>query len=1372
MGVKITDLVDQSAFDQLKELDGKLADLRSNYASIARELAGGIQVKIEAVGDLDKLNTLIAQKAQEAQKATTALNGVVEQQQQVMAKTTAQIAETLQKEAALTDSKRKQVSVNREALDIADRLLGSYGENIKQLASLSIQLKQVSAEQAAVTKALKDGNITQTQAAAKMADITKRQMELSKAKQELTKIINNETKLNQASEGSYQQLSLVLERLKMAMKSVSAEQIGTEQMATLQEAVQSLDTELKYQAELMGEHQRNVGDYAIALQNAGISADEAQVTIGKANEALTVNATTVDEARSQNEALSKALTLIDKNSEGAKDKITQYNAKIKENEQFIKDNTESSNTMVNILMKLLGINVNLNNTFVVLGRSAASGGSIMQGVTAKVKGLSSAMVGLLANPYVLALLGLAAVAGGFKWWVDYNTGLMEASRLTKYFSGLSGDEMKSVRDNVQAVADTFGQEFKPTLVAANALAKNFGLTFNEAVNIVSDGLALGGRNSQDFMSNIQRYAPTFEKMGVSGKDFVAVLSQIDKTGVMSTKALQGLSKASLQLRTMSNSTAQAINAIGLNAQQMSQDIASGKTNVMDAMSQISAKVVALGTNSQKSAEVMKQLFGSRGESSIGKPLLEMLAQSGTSMDDLKKKSGEMYQLINKQKESQERVNNLTATLFDQTGGGFEKMKIGMKTLLNDALAKVLQWIIDAYNWFVELYNESYQVRVMFASMGVAFNNSFEIIKYGLKNIWLMLKTTANVLKDILTGNWDKVGGEMTNAFKEGTKNASHLLKNLQGVETAITNANAKQNRLNKLTAIGAKSAAAGGVSGGQVGSGGTGTGGGKAGGKSGGTGKNEVDEAKRLQEEIENVKIEIMSEGWAKQEAMIKKEYAKRKEDAKGNAELISLLEVAEAKKLADKRKEFSEQAEATDIANRLLVAKKGSDEERALRYAQLEAEHRKAVEEANKTGADVEAVNAAFVEKRKQLDEEMANENIERISKEYAKRNEELNTSLSQELLMLRQHYNEELVAAGGNAEKRAEIEEQYQRKVQEISDKYQMQQTSNLIASLNEQLQDADISADKREEIERQLANAKIKLGQQMEDAAKKANDSIVNDDNTAMERRLKNLEAWASKAQEVCSNVSALFSAVYDGQIQHIEDLQEAESDRYDKEVESIESLANQGAITTEEAELRKREAQAKTEEKNKELAEQKRKLQYKQAVLDKMNSISQIGISTALGIMRALAMFPPNVGLATFIGAMGAVQTATALAQPIQYAEGTKGTPHKGGYAVVGDGNKTEVVTLGGKMWLTPDTPTLVDLPRGAQVYPSVDDYARKMDFQPITHVSDSTPNVVVNNDYKALEREMQRNGRLLKGINKQMRLSDRNRKYDQYRASKL
>jgi hypothetical protein len=64
-------------------------------------------------------------------------------------------------------------------------------------------------------------------------------------------------------------------------------------------------------------------------------------------------------------------------------------------------------------------------------------------------------------------------------------------------------------------------------------------------------------------------------------------------------------------------------------------------------------------------------------------------------------------------------------------------------------------------------------------------------------------------------------------------------------------------------------------------------------------------------------------------------------------------------------------------------------------------------------------------------------------------------------------------------------------------------------------------------------------------------------------------------------------------------------------------------------------------------------------------------------------------------------------ATALAQPIKaYKEGTKGVPHPGGLAVVGDGGKQEIVAYGRNVWLTPDTPTLVDLPRGAQVFPKI------------------------------------------------------------------
>jgi hypothetical protein len=55
--------------------------------------------------------------------------------------------------------------------------------------------------------------------------------------------------------------------------------------------------------------------------------------------------------------------------------------------------------------------------------------------------------------------------------------------------------------------------------------------------------------------------------------------------------------------------------------------------------------------------------------------------------------------------------------------------------------------------------------------------------------------------------------------------------------------------------------------------------------------------------------------------------------------------------------------------------------------------------------------------------------------------------------------------------------------------------------------------------------------------------------------------------------------------------------------------------------------------------------------KQAVADKALAVFEIGLSTARGIMAALAGPPPNPPLAALIGIAGAVQLAAALAKPI-------------------------------------------------------------------------------------------------------------------------
>lgn len=110
----------------------------------------------------------------------------------------------------------------------------------------------------------------------------------------------------------------------------------------------------------------------------------------------------------------------------------------------------------------------------------------------------------------------------------------------------------------------------------------------------------------------------------------------------------------------------------------------------------------------------------------------------------------------------------------------------------------------------------------------------------------------------------------------------------------------------------------------------------------------------------------------------------------------------------------------------------------------------------------------------------------------------------------------------------------------------------------------------------------------------------------------------------------------------------------------------------------------------------------------------------------------------------IRALGALQLATILATPIaKYVKKTDS--HSGGLAVVGDGGRREVVLTDRGYWLTPDTRNLIDMPEGASVLRRIDAFnnqlvLRNMPTFAQATKADATP-VIVNNDYKPLERHM-------------------------------
>lgn len=1409
----ITDLVAQQALDQLEQLDRKMEGTMAQFKDCAMELAKGLKIPVEVQGDLSALRQLSNDVMQRATQATQQYTQQLQQQQQVIANTTAAIAEQLQKQAQSNEATRQANGVNREAMAVTDKVLGSLQQNIHLQAQYKIQLEQVSAEQSRLKKQFDQGRLTSQQYADRLAAVTTRKTELTVASQKLQRVINADQKIMNSAEGSYEHMSQSLARLKQALRSDDAQSLTKDEVQLLIQAEQQLSNELKHQDELLGEHHRNVGDYAIALENGVVQVDslnavltqnaatiegcieqnkaledaktkldtqdanysqtldainqkiaENKQRISDVSDILGVQAHSVEEAEQQNKRLAEALRLVDDRQAGASEKIQAYNEQIKVNKKYIEDHTKglqdnakASDALLGQIRGLIGGTNTFGSSLKSLSANAASGGTLLTGMGNSLKAFGKTLLGLLKNPYVLAIAGVVA---GFKWFYDYNKGLVEASRLTKYFTGLTGDAMRSVRDNVQAVSDTFGKNFNETLKTANAMSKNLGVSVNEATDIIAKGLAAGGMNSEQYLSNLQRFAPTFQKMGMTAEQAAVAMSQIDKAGVNSQRALMAMSRASLQLRTMSEGTAKSLNAIGVDAQQMSQDVQSGARSVQDAMAEVARKLQETGSNSKEAAAVMKELFGARGESAIGDGFLTFLAESNKGMEELLGKQDSLQRLKLKEVEVNKELNDVLASLFDMTGGGFESITLKCKIWIKEGLVSAIKWVVDLINYFIDWYNESLVLRAAVNGFIMAWKNGYATLKVifnvvidAIKALGRNLKALGDIVEGVFTLSPEKVSkgfGQLMENFKVTWKEVANDAKSF-GKEVAdnFTDALDKTMRPKLVARLDYNA-----VGNADIGDGGTGrvTGGAGSGTGGGGSDKKakELDktakEELKIVEQLEEAKVKAMEDGIEKTLALIRLQYKKEIDAIKGNSEAAQKLRLLKAKelavKLAQAQAAYDTQRADIDLKNRLATVKEGSEEEYTLKLNQLEKQREAEIAEAKKTGADVALINAKYRKQEEDLLEEHIQKQMEILNKKSANAQLRADADYEAKVEQLEKEYSAEIRNAKHTGKTVEQIKADYNRRRTEIDNQYADDTLQRQIDLISSQLQFEDMGKEEREKLQLELTKLTKQLARQRADAEKQATEEAVQADEAAAAKRKQNLQEWAQRAGEAIGRISDFMSALYDNQIQKIEELLEAEQERYDQEVNHIDYLAEHGAITEEEAEIRKRDAAAATAAKQEQLEKKKAQIEYRKAMVEKANTIAQIGMATALGIMQALAMFPPNIPLASFIGAMGAIQLATALAQPIKaYAEGTKGKPHPGGLALVGDGGSQELVMYDGKAYVTPDSPTLVDLPRGAEVIPDIttktlQDLGASLNMSIPRDRSTGQP--IVINDYSALE----------------------------------
>lgn len=1025
-----------------------------------------------------------------------------------------------------------------------------YGDAVKQIAEWQSKIDAVRKQQKSLKDDLKEGRISQEEYQRSIQAGNLAMSQMKDAMNTVSKAVKNQLKSQAEQEGSLVQLRAEISNLNAEYDRLSRAERESAKGDELKDKINRLTTELKSAEEGTQRFYRNVGNYKSALLGAGVSTQSLC-------DALSKEAKSAEEAEKANEILKRAVAAIDPSSVGASESIALLTKKIEENDKVIKEHAdnvaaaqkkqaEQSEGLIDTMSNLTGVNLNFGNSLSSLSKNSA--GSVLQGLNVKAKALWATLTGLLANPVVLTFLGIAGAGMAFKWWYDYNKGLVEATRRTQEFTGLAGDELKAFRNEVQGVADSFGVDFMEVLKSANAMSQQFGISVQEAMQYIKDGFVSGANITGQFTDMLKEYPAYFKEAGISASQFVSIIAQSSKMGIVSDKAVDTIKEANIRLREMSTATTEALDGIGISSVEMQKKLQDGSMSTFDAMQQVSAKLNEISDNSPAVAAAISDIFGGPGEDA-GLQYLRTLKDIELDLDTTKSKAGELAKIQEEQMNSQIELDNTLAAMFDATGGTFEKMTATAKIWVNNGIVAMIKGCAELVNWFIDLYNNSMVVRAGVASIAIQFKTAWSIIK----NVCILLVDEiiglGKILKGTLTLSWDDVKAGWDQFRKASVKAVKNVVNDTvdayQEAWSEIKDGQIEHVKLdvNSVANTGADGAAAGGSGGG----GGKGKNPGKTktkGSKSGKSGKDSAAEAakeeaqllRKAEDELLKITMESVESRRKKVELSYKhqiEDYQKMLVEKKNLTEasrtaILSIIDSLQKQQIEALAKfdaeEIKKEIEHKEKLNQLKLEaiKKGTDEEFDLRRQSL----------ANQQSlAEQEAILAYDNETEKQ-------EALKAIREKYANENTALDEEQTQVKLDRQKAELENEIAALEYAQSERELrqmrgyqmdEEQYQAWRQRGLDEMDEHQAELLTkqeeataAELEALMQRGQLSTQTTEEFEAEILAAKERSAE----AQKRTNDTIIKNEQ-AKAQALKDITGGLTKLLDTLGESNSAFA-----------------------------------------------------------------------------------------------------------------------------------------------------------------------------------------------------------------------------------------------------
>ena len=148
-------------------------------------------------------------------------------------------------------------------------------------------------------------------------------------------------------------------------------------------------------------------------------------------------------------------------------------------------------------------------------------------------------------------------------------------------------KLKDMTENLFTLRDAYDYDFVETLRAANMLMEQFGVTGDEAFNLIAQGSQKGLNKNGDLLDTINEYSVHYKQLGYDANEFFNSLENGSSAGTFSVDKLgDAMKEFGIRSKDTASSTTDGFELIGLNADKMREKFSKGGDSAKSATSEV------------------------------------------------------------------------------------------------------------------------------------------------------------------------------------------------------------------------------------------------------------------------------------------------------------------------------------------------------------------------------------------------------------------------------------------------------------------------------------------------------------------------------------------------------------------------------------------------------------------------------------------------------------------------------------------------------------------------------------------------------------------------------------------------------------------